>query len=573
MVGNELNCLVRLFGNVRVVSMHDTAEPQSTSSATAHGVSRMSRVNGSRTFVAGRVTTRLGDALGRMALPLLLATALTSCTVGPDFVQPAAPPVSGYLPGKLGSTASTAGPGGTSQRFDPGADVSGTWWRLFKSKQINDLVEEAIANHPDLAAAQAALRQARELAAADGAALLPSASGTESVTRQRVNPASQGQTAPGYEYALYNTSVSVSFVPDIWGGKQRTIEADTASAENQRFQLEATYMTLTANVVTAAINDASYAAQIQVTRDIISSEQKLVDLLDQQFKLGAVSEADVLSQKAQLAASLATLPPLEKARGQNRDLLMAYLGRFPSQDKGEAVSLSGLHLPRDLPLSVPSVLVRQRPDIRSAEASVHQTAALVGVATANMLPNITLSATGGSQAGSFAKMLQASSGIWSVGASVTDPIFDAGSLFHTKEARVAAFEQAKEKYKSTVITAFQNVADSLKAIRADAMLLQAQETSERTAAASLKISEEQFKAGSGTYLNVLNAQQTLLNARTSRVKAEAARFADTVALYQSLGGGWWNRTDVTAAADVRDPGIAVVSEPLGALADGLKSAK
>ncbi|KAE9412518.1 hypothetical protein Angca_009412, partial [Angiostrongylus cantonensis] len=412
------------------------------------------------------------------------------------------------------------------------------WWRLFKSKQINDLVEEAIANHPDLAAAQAALRQARELAAADGGALFPSINGSGGVTRQRVNPAAQGQPGNGYDFALYNTSVAVSFVPDIWGGKQRAVEADTAAAEMQRFQLEATYMTLTSNVVTAAINDASYAAQIQVTREIISSEQKLVDLLDQQFKLGAVSEADVLSQKAQLAASLATLPPLEKARGINRDLLMAYLGRFPSQDKGEAVSLSGLHLPRDLPLSVPSVLVRQRPDIRAAEATVHQTGALVGVATANMLPQVTLSATGGGQGSSFAKLFQASSGIWSVGANVAEPIFDAGSLFHNKEARVAAFDQAKEKYKSTVITAFQNVADSLKAIRADAMLLQAQETSERTAAASLKISEEQFKAGSGTYLNVLNAQQTLLSARTSRVKAEASRFADTVALYQSLGGGW-----------------------------------
>ncbi len=553
--------------------MHDAAEPQNNPSATANGIARVSRAAGTPVSGVRHAGPGVGQALGRMALPLLLATALTSCTVGPDFVEPAAPPVSGYLPGKLGSTASTAGPGGTSQRFDPGADVSGTWWRLFKSKQINDLVEEAIANHPDLAAAQAALRQARELAAADSGAFFPSISGSEGINRQRVNPAAQGQPGKGYEFALYNTSVAVSFVPDIWGKTQRTVEADTAAAEMQRFQLEATYMTLTANVVTTAINDASYASQIQVTREIISSEQKLVDLLDQQFKLGAVSEADVLSQKAQLAASLATLPPLEKARGINRDLLMAYLGRFPSQDKGEAVSLSGLHLPRDLPLSVPSVLVRQRPDIRAAEATVHQTGALVGVATANMLPQITLSATGGGQAGSFAKLFQASNGIWSVGAGVAEPIFDAGSLFHTKEARVAAFDQAKEKYKSTVITAFQNVADSLKAIRADAMLLQAQETSERTAAASLKISEEQFKAGSGTYLNVLNAQQTLLNARTSRVKAEAARFADTVALYQSLGGGWWNRADVTAAADVRDPGIAVVSEPLGALANGVKSAK
>jgi NodT family efflux transporter outer membrane factor (OMF) lipoprotein len=505
--------------------------------------------------------------LRRSTVPMMVAMSLVGCAVGPDFVQPSPPPVNGYTAGKLSATESAPVSGGSSQHFVRGEDVSGAWWRLFKSKQIDALVEEAVANHPDIAAAQQALRQARETEAADVGSLFPSITSSGGVTRERVSPAQQGVGGKGYDFTLYNTSVPVSYTPDIWGGKARGIEADAASADYQQFQLEATYMTLTANVVTAAINDANYAAQIRVTKELIDGQQKQVDLLDQQFKLGAVSEADVLQQKSQLAASLATLPPLEKARAQGRNQLMAYLGRFPSQDKGESVSLDGLTLPRDLPLSVPSVLVRQRPDIRAAEAQVHQAGANVGVATANMLPQLTLSASGGGDALQFNKLFQASSSVWSIGASVTTPIFDAGALFHTKEARVATFEQAKDKYKSTVITAFQNVADALRAIQADAALLKAQLASENTAAASLKISQAQFQAGAGTFLNVLNAEQTLLNARTSRVKAEAGRYADTVALFQALGGGWWNRVDVTEMADVKSPGIAIVSEPLGALSN------
>ncbi len=505
--------------------------------------------------------------LRRSAVPMMVALSLSACAVGPDFIQPSSPPVNGYTPGKLGATDSAPVAGGTSQRFVRGADVSGEWWKLFKSKQIDALVQEAVANHPDIAAAQEALRQAREIAAADGGALFPSVNASGGVTRQQVSLASQGQKGPPIDFTLYNTSVPVSYTPDIWGGKTRAVEADSAAAEAQQFQLEATYMTLTANVVTAAINDANYAAQIRVTQELIDGQQKQVNLLEQQFKLGAVSEADVLQQKSQLAASIATLPPLQKARAQGRNQLMAYLGRFPSQDKGESVDLGSLALPRNLPLSVPSVLVRQRPDIRSAEAQVHQAGAEVGVAISNMLPQLTLSASGGSQALTFHELFDKNTSVFSLGASVAAPIFDAGGLFHTKEAREAAFEQAKDKYKSTVITAFQNVADALRAIQADAALLKAQLNAENTADASLKISQAQFQAGAGTFLNVLTAEQNLLTARTNRVKAEAMRYADTVALFQALGGGWWNRVDVTAEADVKSPGIAAVSEPLGALSD------
>ena len=404
----------------------------------------------------------------RCALAVSLGISLAGCAVGPDFVPAAAPDVGGYTAGRLASTGSADVSGGASQRFVRGADVSGVWWRALHSKQIDAFVREAIDNHPDLDAAQAALRQAREVAAADTSALFPSITTNGSVTREQVPAAQSGVSGPASLYTLYNTSVPVSFTPDLFGGKTRGIEADLASAEYQRFQLEATYLTLTSNVVSAAISDASYAAQIRVTRELIDGQRDLLSLLEQQFGLGAVSNADVLSQKAQLAQSLALLPPLQKARAQGRDQLMAYLGRLPSQDRGESVRLEELRLPRDLPLTVPSLLVRQRPDIRSAENQVHLACANVGVATANMLPNVTLSASGGSQALALSALYGPQTVAWSVAASITGPIFDAGSLFHTKESKVAALEQARAKYRSTVITSFQNVADSLRAIRSDA---------------------------------------------------------------------------------------------------------
>jgi NodT family efflux transporter outer membrane factor (OMF) lipoprotein len=503
--------------------------------------------------------------LQAVARAISLGFCLGGCAVGPDFVQPSAPDVSGYTAGRLASTGSAGVAGGAAQRFVSSADVSGVWWRTLRSKQIDAFVKEALDNHPDLAAAQAALRQAREVAAADTSALFPSVTGSASVSRERLSLAQFGETGPAVLFTLYGTSVPVSFTPDLFGGKARGIEADLASADYQRFQLEATYLTLTSNVVTTAINDASYAAQIRVTQEQIDGQRQLVSLLEQKFALGAVSDADILLQKAQLAQTLAMLPPLQKARAQNRNQLMAYLGRLPSQDKGESVQLGALQLPRDLPVTVPSLLVRQRPDIRAAESQMHQASANVGVATANMLPNLPLSASVGGQSLALASLFGPQTTVWSMAASVAGPIFDAGSLFHTKESKVAALEQASWKYRSTVMTAFQNVADSLRAIQFDAALLRAQVEAEKAAADSLKILQAQFKAGSTTLLTVVNAEQTLLTARTNRVKAQAMRYADTVALYQSLGGGWWNRMDETLASEAKPAGIAAIFVPAGAL--------
>jgi NodT family efflux transporter outer membrane factor (OMF) lipoprotein len=500
---------------------------------------------------------------GVSSVSILVALGLTGCTVGPNFQSPAAPKVSGYTNTSLkGTVAAADGAASSGQRFAYGADVPGEWWTLFRSKQINALVAEAIANHPSLESAQATLRQAREVANADAGGFFPSANAQIGAERERV-PGAVSPTGQAIIYNLYNTNVPVSYTPDVFGKVARTTESDEAAADNARFELEAAYLSLTANVVTAAINDASYAEQIKVTQDIIDAQKQQVDLLDRQFQLGAVGQADVLSEKAQLAQTLATLPPLQKLRAQGRNQLMALVGRLPSQDHGESVTLAQLNLPRSLPVSLPSKLVRQRPDIQAAEAQMHEASAKVGVATASMLPQISLSAALGTDSLKPDKLFFAQSAAYDAAASASAPIFDAGSLYHNREAAKAAFDAAQAQYRSTVITAFQNVADALRAVQADAATLKAEVEAENTASDSLNIAKAQFSAGSTTFQTVLTAEQTLLTAKVNRARAEAARYADSAALFQAVGGGWWNRIDETPAS-MPKPADPVDNIPLAA---------
>jgi len=475
-----------------------------------------------------------------MTVPGLL---LAACSLGPDFVAPVAPAVDGYTPERhLSSTASAPTAGGNSQGFAPGSDLPGVWWALFHSKQINAFVEEAVRNHPDVQAAESALRAARESALSQAGSLFPQVSLSGSAERERGSTTQQGSW-PGQAsvYTLYNTSVSVSYALDLWGGTRRQIEALQAQADYQAFKLEATYLALTANVVTAAITDASLRDQILATQEIIKAESDQLARIQHQFDVGAISKADVLSQEATLAQAKATLAPLQKQLAQQRDQLMAYLGRLPNQDRGEHVTLAELRLPHKLPVSLPSSLVRQRPDIRQAEATLHQATATVGVGIANLLPQVTLSGSYG--ASGPERLFSPTTIVWDAASSVSQKLIDGGTLYHTKEADVATFEQDLALYKSTVLTAFQNVADSLRAIQYDAETLKAQAASEKATADSLAMSIEQFKTGSISYATVINAQQSYLNARVTRIKAQAQRYSDTAALFQSLGGGWWNRQD------------------------------
>jgi NodT family efflux transporter outer membrane factor (OMF) lipoprotein len=483
-------------------------------------------------------------ALNRISSSLLASAAvagLCGCTVGPNFMRPAAPMVMGYTMMPLPAQTESADiAGGDAQRFLQDQEVPGQWWTSFRSDAVNGLVDQALRANPDLDAAQAALRQQHQLYVAQRGSLFPAVSGAGSATRER-------STTTRATFDLFNASVSVSYLVDAFGGVRRSIEAQAAVEENQRFQLEATYNTLISNVITTALQEASLTAQIAATEDIVAAQQQELDLLNQQFQLGAVARGDVLQQQSQLAATQASVPPLEKQLEQVRNQLAVLLGRFPANGQVPNIQLADLKLPTDLPLSLPSKLVEQRPDIRAAESLLHAASADIGVATANELPQITLSGGVGESAGTIGNLFNGQLIGWNVAAGLTAPIFEGGKLEAQRQAAVDAFDKAAAQYRSTVLNAFANVANVLTALERDAETLKVQLYAEQTAQQSLDITMERFQAGAIAYLALLDAQRVYQQARIALVVAQANRYADTVALFEALGGGWWNRNDVQQA--------------------------
>jgi NodT family efflux transporter outer membrane factor (OMF) lipoprotein len=362
--------------------------------------------------------------------------------------------------------------------------------------------------------------------------------------QQLASLASQGQAGGAIMYGVTAASLNISYSPDVFGGVRRQVESKEATAEFQRFQLEATYLTLTSNVVVAAINLASLQAQIDATKGIIAILNNSLTVVRRQLDLGGASRADVLAQEATLRQTQATLPPLEKQLAQQRNQLMRLVGRSPDQDRGESFDLARLKLPQELPLSLPSTLVEQRPDVRAAEAQLHAASANIGVAVANQMPQFTITGLLGLTSGGISSLLVPGSGVWSIGLGIAQTVFDGAALDHQRKAAIAAYEQAAAQYRGTVLSAFQDVANALRALQTDADTLRAQVAAEQTAAASLRLSEEQYQLGAVNYLILLNAQQTYQTAVINRLRAQAARYTDTAALFQALGGGWWNRTDV-----------------------------
>lgn len=477
-------------------------------------------------------------------LPLsLLFIALAGCTLGPDFVRPEVAADAGYSTHNLTTTArADIDAGGAAQRLIAGMDIPGQWWTLFRSPELNALVEEALRANPDISAAQAALRQANEQVYVDQASLFPVLNGNLSKTRQKVSGTTSG-TASSPILTLSSASLSVSYAPDVFGGTRRQIESSTAQAEYQRFQLEATYLTLSTNVVNTAVSLASLRDQIAATGQIIQLQSDQLDLLQAQRRLGAIADTDVLTQQTALAQTRATLAPLQKQLAQTRNQLMAYLGRFPNQDKGERFNLASLHLPQELPVSLPSAIVEQRPDVRSAQAQLHEASANIGVAVANQLPQFSITGSLGSTVASGSTLFSAGSGVWSLAGAIAQPLFDAGALEHRKRAAVAAYDQSAAQYRGTVLAAFQDVANVLRALEADAEALKQQVAAEQSAQASLALVQAQYRLGAVAYINLLTAQQTYQNTVLTRVQAQAVRYSDTAALFQALGGGWWNRSD------------------------------
>ncbi len=473
---------------------------------------------------------------------LITIALFTGCAVGPNFHRPTPPEISGYTPQPLSATTSTANvSGGEEQRFVKGMDIPGQWWTLFKSPSLNALIEKSLKANPTVDAAKAALRQARENVYAQMGSYYPAVQAGYSVSRTKDSGTLSPVLSSGQEpYTLHTAQVSVGFVPDVFGGNRRQVESLKAQADFQRFQLEATYLTLTSNVVAAAIQEASLRAQISATLAIIKIETEMLDHLRRRFEVGYVAGPDVAAQEAALAQVQQTLSPLQKQFAQTRDLIAALAGRFPNEDLEEKFELAALSLPQELPVSLPSKLVDQRPDVRAAEEQLHSASAQIGVAIAAMLPDITLSADLGSTATGVSRLLTSGTGFWSLASNLTQPIFQGGTLLHRKRAAEAAYDQAAAEYRSTVIAAFQNVADTLHALESDADALKAAAAFEQAAKRSLDVARRQLDVGYVNYLSLLSAEQAYQQAVINLVQAQASRFADTAALFMALGGGWWN---------------------------------
>ncbi len=480
----------------------------------------------------------------------MLACALASCTVGPDFHRPPPPAAAGYAATPLpGQTASAPVAAGVAQRFVSGRDIPAEWWHLYRSTPLDRLIREALADSPTLEAAQAALRVSQENLRAATAVLYPKVDAQLSASRQQISGAPQNQPQARIPvFNLYNASVSVSYALDLAGGARRELEALEAQIDYQRYQIAAAYLTLTSNIVTTAVSEASLRAQIGATRDMIDAEQSSLGVVEKQLALGAVSSAEVLAQRAQLAQTRTTLPPLEKALAQTRNALATLVGKTPGGARLPQFDLTSLELPQELPVSLPSALVRQRPDIQAAEALLHQASAQVGVATAAEYPQLTLNAGYGSVATATGRLLGANSIVWNVGGGLLQPIFHGGALKAQERAAVAAYDQALARYRQTVLGAFQNVADVLRALDSDAQALRAQADAEAAARASLALARRQFDLGAVSYLVLLNAERQQQQARLGLIQAQAARYADTAALFQALGGGWWHAGPRSAGA-------------------------
>jgi NodT family efflux transporter outer membrane factor (OMF) lipoprotein len=480
-----------------------------------------------------------------MSRPAIVAAAafLAACAVGPDYRAPEAPTAGAYTEKpQPAQTDSAPVQGGDAQRFELGAEIAADWWTVFGSPELDALIRTAIAGQPTLAAAKAALRQAEENVNAQYAVLYPSVDANLSARRQRISGATFGNPSiPPTTFDLYNASVSVTYAIDVAGGARRELEALRAGVDFQRFQVEAAYLSLTANVATTAFREASLREQIRATREISQAQDSQLELAEKQFKLGAISGSDLLGQRAQAAQTRATLPPLERALGQTRNQLAVLIGELPADAKLPELDFSNFRLPKELPLSVPSELLRQRPDVRQAEAILRQTNARIGVAEALMFPQLTLSGSYGTAAINSGDLFNPGTQLWNIGANLLQPIFHAGQLAAQKRGAEAAYDQAFAQYQLAVLTAFQDVADVLLALEQDARALKAQAEAEAAARESLEVTQQQIKFGAVNYVQLFNAQRQYSLAKFALVQAQATRYADTAALFQALGGGWWNR--------------------------------
>lgn len=479
------------------------------------------------------------------ALALATTIALAGCAAGPDFRSPDPPEGKSYRAGALPeATVASEAPTGDAQRFLDGADVPERWWTAFGNDELDRRVERALAHSPSIASAQAALRQAQENVNAARGSLFPSVDANLGVTRGNQN------SPDGSAFTLHNAGVSVGYTLDLFGSTRRGVEAQSALADYQEFQLQGTYLSLAGNVATASFREASLRGQIQATEEVIKLYDEQLKVVERQHEIGAKSLGDVLAIRTQAATSRALLPGLRQQLGETQNQLAVYLGQFPSEAEFAALELDALDLPREVPLSLPSEVARQRPDVRAAEAQLHRATADLGVATANLYPQITLSGSLGSQARDAGDLFGSGSKAWGIGANLLQPLFHGGTLRAQKRAAQAGLDKAAADYQQTLLGAFQNVSDALRALELDAENLKAQAEAENSASRSLELVRGQYKEGAASYLQLLDATRQYQQTRIGLIQARAARLADTAALYAALGGGWQGEVGQLAAASV-----------------------
>ena len=480
----------------------------------------------------------------RLAAVLLAMLALSACAVGPNFHRPKPPDTTHYTRApEPTETAGAPGAGGAVQTFSADRNIPADWWTLFHSSSLDELMRQALNDSPTVQSAQATLLNAQQTYRAErGALLFPAVDANVQAARQSEPGALLGQPQiTELIYNLFGATLNVSYRLDLFGASRRQLEAFGALSDYERFELEAARLSLADNVVTTAVNIASLHAQIAALTDIVTSERTQLKVVQRQFDAGGASRADVLTQQSQLATNEAQLPALQKALAQAQHRLAVLAGRTPDDATVPDFTMGELSLPEELPLSVPAQLVRQRPDVQAAEALLHQSMAQLGVATANMYPQLNLTGSIGSEGVTYGQLFKQGSFVWSIGAGLTQPIFHGGALLYQKRAAHANLERAAADYRQAVLAALEDVADTLRALEGDALVLQATTTAESDARDALNIVKMQYQAGGVSYLALLIAQRQYQLAVQSRVQAQATRYADTAALYQALGGGWWNR--------------------------------
>ena len=458
--------------------------------------------------------------------------------MGPNFVRPAPPDTDRYT--REPQPKATVAADGRAQHFTPGASITADWWRFFKSTQLDAIVQKAIANNPTLQASKASLRQSQDNMRAGYGMFFPQIQAGLDVSRQQTAPLLQGSETPGTIFNLVTLSGTISYALDVFGGARRTVESLRAQVDYQRYETEAAYIMLTANVVNTSIARAAYAAQIRATEQLIELENQQLHLTEVQVRTGIAPYANVLSIRGLIAANQALLAPLKQKISQADHLLATLEGVMPSQIILPDTDLTGLSLPVDLPLSLPSDLVNQRPDILSAEAQMHVASANIGVATAAMFPSFSLNGTYGAAGSSFGNLSSANSRFWSIGPSVTTPVFQGTSLWFVRRAAIDAYHLSQANYRQAVLGAFEQVADSLKALEHDAEALQAQVEAQRATGEAVNLLQVNYRTGMAAYLDVLTADVQFHEATIAYLQAVAQRLQDTVVLFVALGGGWWN---------------------------------